>query len=175
MPKGMLTHFIVEMHRLIERDLVWKDGVILAHDNARAEIIEAYYKNEISIRISGKLKKPLREKICHEFDKIHASYNKPEDPPENHRLRYQEFIPCNCSVCKGSQSPYFYDLKRLEERLNNDRQEIECDIGYEMVNVRNLIDDAIGQMDFKQPPMTRKKKAARSRSLHHRQTPTGRR
>ena len=152
MPKGMLTHFIVEMHRLIEHDLVWKDGVILADDNARAEVIEAYYKNEISIRLSGKLKKPLREKIRHEFDKIHASYNKPEDHPKNHRLRYQEFIPCNCSVCKGSQSPHFYDLKRLEERLNNDRQEIECDIGYEMVNVRNLIDDAIGQIDFKQLP-----------------------
>ena len=152
MPKGMLTRFIVETHRLIERDLVWKDGVILTDSNARAEVIEAYYKNEILIRISGKLKKPLREKIRYEFDKIHASYNKPEDPPENHRLRYQEFIPCNCSVCKGSQAPHSYDLKRLEERLKNDRQKIECDISYEMVNVRNLIDDAVGQIDFNQPP-----------------------
>jgi Leucine-rich repeat (LRR) protein len=152
MPKGMLTRFIVKTHRLIERDLVWKDGVILTDSNARAEVIEAYYKNEILIRISGKLKKPLREKIRSEFDEIHASYNKPEDPPENHRLRYQEFIPCNCSVCKGSQAPHSYDLKRLEERLKNDRQKIECDISYEMVNVRNLIDDAVGQIDFNQPP-----------------------
>ena len=152
MPKGMLTRFIVETHRLIEGDLVWKDGVILTENDARAEVIEAYYKNEIRIRISGKLKKPLREKIRYEFDKIHASYNKPEDPPANHRLRYQEFIPCNCSVCKGSQTPHSYALKRLEERLKNDRQEIECDISYEMVNVRNLIDDAVGQIDFNKPP-----------------------
>jgi hypothetical protein len=40
----------------------------------------------------------------------------------------------------------------LEERLKSDRQEIECDISYEMVNVRNLIDDAVGQIDFNQPP-----------------------
>lgn len=145
MPKGMLTRFTVEMHRLIDGDLVWKEGVILSDGNARAEIIEAYYKNEIRIRISGQLKKRLLEKIRHEFDKIHNSYNKPEDPPEDHRLRYQEYIPCNCSTCKGSQTPHAYALKRLEERLKNDRQEIECDISYTMVSVRDLIDDAIGQ------------------------------
>ena len=144
MPKGMLTRFTVEMHRWIDGDLVWKEGVILIDGNARAEIIEAYYKNEIRIRISGQLKKRLLEKIRHEFDKIHNSYNKPEDPPEDHRLRYQEYIPCNCSTCKGSQTPHAYALKRLEERLKNDRQEIECDISYKAVNVRELIDDAIG-------------------------------
>jgi internalin A len=135
MPKGMITRFTVEMHRLIDCDLVWKEGVILAQANAHAEVIEAYYKNEIRIRISGKLKKPLLEVIRHEFKKIHDSYE---------RLRYQEFIPCNCSTCKGSQKPHAYALRRLEERLRNNRQTIECDISYKMVNVRDLIDDAIG-------------------------------
>jgi internalin A len=86
MPKGMITRFIVEMHRLIDRtadrELVWKDGVILADKNARAEVIEARYRNEIRIRISGKIKKPLLEKIRGEFDQIHDSYGE--------RLRYQE-------------------------------------------------------------------------------------
>jgi internalin A len=135
MPKGMLTRFTVEMHRLIDNDLVWKDGVILTKDDTRAEVIEAYYKNEICIRISGQLKKPVLESIRHEFSKIHDSYE---------RLRYQEFIPCNCSTCKGSQNPHTYALKRLEERLKNDRKTIECDISYEMIQVRSLIDDAIG-------------------------------
>ena len=154
MPKGMLTRFSVEMHKLIDSELIWKDGVILTDGNARAEIIENYYKSDIRIRISGKLKKPLREKVRYEFDKIHASYNNPDDPPENHRLRYQEFIPCNCSQCRGSQTPYAYPLKRLEERLKNNRQQIECDNSYEMVNVRNLIDDAIGQIPLLQKQRT---------------------
>jgi internalin A len=144
MPKGMLTRFTVEMHRLIDSDLVWKDGVILTKDNTRAEIIEAYYKNEIRIRISGKLKKPLLESIRHEFSKIHDSYE---------RLRYQEFIPCNCSQCKGSQTPHSYPLRKLQERLSNDRQEIECDIKpYEIVKIRSLIDDAIGPAYFAPDP-----------------------
>jgi internalin A len=143
MPKGMLTRFIVEMHKLIDGDLVWKEGVILKDEHARAEVVEAYYKNEIRIRIAGKLKKPLLENIRHEFRKIHDSYNKPEDPPENHRFRYQEFIPCNCLVCKGSQTPFSYSLDRLQARLKSDRRQIECDISYEMIDVRSLIDDVL--------------------------------
>jgi internalin A len=142
MPKGMLTRFSVEMHRLIDQDLIWKDGVILIDKNARAEIIENYYRKEIRIRISGKIKKSLLEKIRHEFDKIHESYGD--------RLRYQEFIPCNCSTCKGSKTPHSYPLNRLEERLKNRRDTIECDISYQPVSVRNLLDDTIGQTNFPQ-------------------------
>ena len=144
MPKGILTRFIVEMHRLIDSDLVWKEGVIITDGKARAEIIEAYYRGELRIRVSGFLKKSLLERIRHEISKIHDTYNKPEDPPENHRLKFQEFIPCNCKQCKGSQTPYSYPLQRLETRLKNNRHEIECDNSYEMVNVCSLIDDVLG-------------------------------
>ncbi|WP_404784437.1 COR domain-containing protein [Altericista sp. CCNU0014] len=164
MPKGMLTRFIVEMHRLIDSELVWKEGVILKDENARAEVIEAYYKNEIRIRITGKLKKPLLESIRHEFRKIHESYNKPEDSPEKHRLRYQEFIPCNCSYCKGTQTPFSYSLDRLQARLKSDRRQIECDISYEMIDVRSLIDDAIGHSANS---LNREKDSERSRINIH--------
>ncbi len=138
MPKGMLTRFTVEMHRLIDHELVWKDGVILSDDNARAEVIETYYKNEIRIRLFGPIKKPLLENIRYEFRQIHDSYE---------RLRYQEFIPCNCPVCKGSQTPFSYALSQLEERLKKDRHEIECYTSYQMVNVRNLIDDILKPLE----------------------------
>jgi internalin A len=136
MPKGMLTRFIVEMHKLIDGELIWKDGVILTDGNARAEVIEAYYKNEIRIRVSGFPKKDLLTRIRHEFNKIHDSYEK---------LRYQELIPCNCPTCKGSQNPHAYALKKLQERLQNQTKETECDKPpYHRVNVYSLIDDAIG-------------------------------
>jgi internalin A len=155
MPKGMLTRFSVEMHRLIDQDLIWKDGVILIEKNARAEVIENYYRKEIRIRISGKIKKSLLEKIRHEFDKIHESYGD--------RLRYQEFIPCNCLTCKGAQTPFSYPLNRLLERLENRRDTIECDVSYEQVTIRNLLDDTIGQTNF--PPNVR-------RDCYTKQTPT---
>jgi internalin A len=136
MPKGMLTRFTVEMHRLIDSDLVWKEGVILNESNARAAVIETYSKNEIRIRVSGFPKKDLLTRIRHEFDKIHNSFEK---------LRYKELIPCNCPTCKGSQNPHAYVLKKLQERLENEAYETECDQKpYHKVNVRNLIDDAIG-------------------------------
>ena len=144
MPKGMLTRFTVEMHKLIDSDLVWKDGVILSDRNTRAEVIEAYYKNEIRIRVSGFPKKDLLTCIRHEFKKIHDSYEK---------LRYQELIPCNCPACKGSQNPYAYALQKLQERLQNRAYETECDQPpYHKVNVRSLIDDAIGQSNFTRRP-----------------------
>jgi internalin A len=164
MPKGMLTRFIVEMHKLIDSELVWKEGVILKDENARAEVIEAYYKNEIRIRITGKLKKPLLENIRHEFRKIHESYNKPEEPPEKHRLRYQEFIPCNCSVCKGSQTPFSYSLDNLNKRLKDNRPHIECNNSYEMVEVRSLIDDVIGHNPSS---LNREKNPDRSQIINH--------
>jgi internalin A len=136
MPKGMITRFIVEMHRLIDSELMWKDGIILTDGNVRAEVIEAYYKNEIRIRVSGFPKKDLLTRIRHEFNKIHDSYEK---------LCYQELIPCNCPTCKGSQNPHTYALQKLQERLENQTYEIECDKSpYNKVKVRSLIDDVIG-------------------------------
>jgi internalin A len=137
MPKGMLTRFTVEMHKLIESDLVWKDGVILTDSNVRAEVIEAYYKNEIRIRVSGFPKKDLLTRIRHEFDKINSSYE---------QLRYQELIPCNCKVCKISPEPNAYALQKLQERIKNNSYRIECDKPpYSKVEVDSLINDVIGR------------------------------
>ena len=56
-------------------------------------------------------------------------------------------IPCNCSVCKDSQNPHFYDLNKLRERLANRKDHIECDKPpYKEVNILSLIDD-IGKRD----------------------------
>ncbi|MEP0930205.1 leucine-rich repeat domain-containing protein [Leptolyngbya sp. PL-A2] len=134
MPKGILTRFIVEMHKFIEtQTLVWKSGAVLNNGSARAEVIELYHKGEIQIRVSGVRQKDLITVIDHEFEKIHDTYD---------RLRYQTLIPCNCSTCNGSQEPHFYDLEALHKRITNRKQTVECDKPpYEDVHVRSLIDD----------------------------------
>ncbi|MEG3932396.1 MULTISPECIES: COR domain-containing protein [unclassified Microcoleus] len=142
-PKGIITRFIVEMHLLIYRpqsglpkgrgDIVWRDGVILADNYAKAEVIENYHQREIRIRVSGKRKEFLLDRIRHEIWKIHATYD--------NRLKYQELIPCNCHQCKGSQDPHLYDFEALRRRLANHRYEIECDKSYQMVQVRRLMED----------------------------------
>jgi len=137
MPKGILTRFIVEMHSLIEHPtLVWKTGVILCKDGARAEIIELYryHKGEIRIRLSGNRKRDLLTTVRHELDKIHASYE---------RLKYKILVPCNCSACRDIQNPFFFDLKRLYNFLDTGKPQIQCYDSGDDVEVRGLIDDII--------------------------------
>ncbi|MEK7991004.1 MAG: COR domain-containing protein, partial [Thiotrichaceae bacterium] len=61
MPKGMMTQFIVAIHKNIadKQRLVWRDGVILERDDTRAEIIEFYDNREVKIRIKGKMPREL--------------------------------------------------------------------------------------------------------------------
>ncbi|MEM1293267.1 MAG: COR domain-containing protein [Cyanobacteria bacterium P01_H01_bin.162] len=135
MPKGILTRLIVEMHEFIEaQTLVWKSGVVLTNEAARAEVIELYHKGEIRLRVSGLRPKDLLTVVTHEIDKINAFYD---------RLQVQKLIPCNCSGCDGDPDPHFYQLDKLHERLDNRKPTIECGRPpYEDVPVQGLIDNA---------------------------------
>jgi len=138
MPRGILTRFIVEMHQYIDEPNVWKSGVLLKRDNTWAEVIETYDRREIKIRLSGSNKRGFLEVITDKLDEIHASFN---------QLKVKKLIPCNCDVCKDSQTPHFYDLNKLRERLANRKDDIECDKPpYKEVNILSLIDD-IGNRD----------------------------
>ena len=143
MPKGILTQFIVAMHKFIdEQKYVWKSGVILHKEETKAEVIENYGKREIKIRVAGKYKRKIMTQVTYELDKIHASY---------HRLKYSKLIPCNCKKCNGTQNPHFYSLNKLEDRIANRKKTIECDnYPYLEVEVLSLIDDVI---DSRQSPI----------------------
>ncbi|MBD2127250.1 leucine-rich repeat domain-containing protein [Microcoleus sp. ZQ-A2] len=136
MPKGILTRFIVETHPWIEQQkLVWRSGIVLNKDQTRAEVIEHYNQREIRVRVTGSRKKELLAVVTHELEKIHQSFE---------RLQYQIFVPCNCETCKQGkepQTPYSYSRSVLERRLKAGRYQIECEISYQMVDVRRLIDD----------------------------------
>ena len=135
MPKGILTRFIVETHPMIENETcVWKTGVVLTKEGARAEIIELYryHKGEIRIRVSGSRKRDLLTTVRHELGKIHHSYE---------RLKYKTLVPCNCAECKGSQSPYFYSWDKLNDFLDKARPTIQCYDSGDDVRVQDLIDD----------------------------------
>ena len=142
MPKGLVRQFIVAMHEHINKDpantqIVWSSGVIINCkniSNTHAEVIENYGKREIKIRVSGKNKRDLLTIVTYELDKIHNSYKRLAD-------KYQKLIPCNCSTCKGSQNPHFYEFANLKRRYENRKYTVECDISYESVDVLGLIDN----------------------------------
>ncbi|MFN9172940.1 MAG: COR domain-containing protein, partial [Synechocystis sp.] len=138
MPRGILSRFIVEIHQYIDEPNVWQSGVLLKRDNTWAEVIETYDRREIKIRLSGSNKRGFLEVITDKLDEIHATFNK---------LRVKKLIPCNCNVCKNSQTPHFYDLDKLRERIRYHKKMVPCDNPpYEEVTVLSLIDD-IGDQD----------------------------
>jgi internalin A len=156
MPKGIITRFIVEMHywieqqsftwknNIIKQTLLWKSGVVLLKEDARAEIIEVYryHKGEIRIRVSGKQPRDLLSTIRHELDKIHHSYNSSEDRLKKvQRLKYKTLVPCSCLTCKSSYNPHFYQLDNLHNFRSKYILQIQCQISGKMVNVGSLIDD----------------------------------
>lgn len=135
MPKGIVTQFIVSMHKLIsDQSFVWKSGVILEKDETKAEVIEDYKRRELRIRVNGKRKKELLTIVAYELDNIHATYR---------RLKYSKLIPCNCEVCKQRQDPHFYSFDALKTFIGDRQEVIQCQKSYQMVDVRSLIDDVL--------------------------------
>jgi Leucine-rich repeat (LRR) protein len=135
MPKGIITQFIVAMHKWIaEQKCVWRSGVILEKVETKAEVIEYYGKREIKIRVTGKHKKELTTIVTYELDQIHALYR---------RLRYNKLIPCNCEECTNSQEPHFYRFEILQQFLDDRQELIQCQKSYYMVDVRGLIDEVV--------------------------------
>jgi len=135
MPKGLLPRFIVAMHPHIAGggQWVWRTGVVLEKDGARAEVMEYYHRREIRIRVTGKNRKELLTIISYELDKLHTPF---------HRLKFDKLVPCNCATCRADSEPYFYRLDILKTRLEHDKEVIECDKPpFATVQIRPLLDD----------------------------------
>ena len=49
-------------------------------------------------------------------------------------------MPCVCSSCRDSKSPYLFSQKRLLQRKQNNKLTIECDNSYADVSVLELLD-----------------------------------
>jgi len=139
MPKGIITRFIVVMHKWIDleceiskKQYVWRSGVVLKKDETRAEIIEYYSKREITIHVTGKLKRDLMTQVTYELDNINKSFN---------RLNYEKLIPCNCETCINSQNPHGYDYELLLNKLDSQKYTIDCEQKpFHTVQIPSLID-----------------------------------
>jgi len=137
MPKGIITRFIVRMHFYIsDQKMVWREGVILVREETRAEIIETYGKKEIRIRVQGRNQREFLAIILDSLDKIHLTYS---------NLKVKKLIPCNCSVCSKSITPYYFSYDELRRYLINGIMEERCKNSLKMMKIENLLADALGK------------------------------
>ncbi len=133
MPKGILHKLVVSMHELIDKDLVWYNGVILCYNsgNTRAEIIEDDSVKRIIIRVEGPFIRELVSLIISNLDKINSFYN---DPP------VKKLVPCICRKCKDIDTPKYYDYDELMSYKEDGIPEIECRNLKNKVPIVSLID-----------------------------------
>lgn len=86
MPAGLLTRFIVKIHRLIDGDCFWRSGVVVSYEDARALVVEDETNRMIRIGIEGgEAKRELLAVIRERFSEIYADFNR--------RIDYEELIP----------------------------------------------------------------------------------
>ncbi|HKQ04562.1 MAG TPA: COR domain-containing protein [Blastocatellia bacterium] len=134
MPKGILTRFIVAVNHLIaDQSLVWKSGVILAREGARAEVIEDYPRRKITVRVNGADSRGLLAIVDDQLERIHAAFR---------RLKYDKFLPCNCEVCQTRDEPFAYPLSELKD-FAAQGDKIQCRVSRKLVDAGYLIRDVL--------------------------------
>lgn len=137
MPRGILTRLIVAMHEQIAKvdeygpDLVWRTGVVLVQKGARARVVEHHYQRKLEIQITGNRKRDLLTIITWELGRIHKTFPK---------LNYKMDVPCNCSKCKKSTSPYLHHFEDLERRMEQRKYYFDCNNSFERIDVRSLLE-----------------------------------
>jgi Leucine-rich repeat (LRR) protein/signal recognition particle receptor subunit beta len=138
MPKGLISQFIVRMHRYVkDLETAWKHGVILEKtDTVYAEVVSLYAQQEIRIRVRGNDNKRFLDIVLEEFDKIHSLFE---------GIKVDKFIPCNCSLCKmvNWKGKYYFKYEVLKRAYATNILDIQCQESFQSVNVHRLINETL--------------------------------
>jgi Leucine-rich repeat (LRR) protein len=138
MPKGLISQFIVRMHRYVkELETAWKHGVILEKtDTVYAEVVSLYAQQGIRIRVRGVDNKRFLDIVLEEFDKIHSLFE---------GIKVDKFIPCNCSLCKmmNWKGKYYFKYEVLKRAYATNILDIQCQESFQSVNVHRLINETL--------------------------------
>lgn len=130
MPKGIMSQLIVKMNRYIYNQLLWKNGVILKHENTYAEIIEQNYERKLKIRLFGNEKNTCLKIIRETINEIHTSFE---------YLSVYEMVECACKKCKATGHPFFYKYKYLKRCLKNNRENVRCKRSLLDVEIKEIL------------------------------------
>ena len=142
MPKDILSQFICTVHPIIKAEFFWRYGVVLEYINdTEAEVLlnDVGAIKVISIEVWGEEADKLLAIIRQELDVIHQKLNNPS---------FKELIPCNCSECKESDTPFLYDYQTLLKFKKKGRTTVVCNNSAEDVSIAGLLE---GILD-KTPP-----------------------
>jgi Leucine-rich repeat (LRR) protein len=125
MPKGIITRLIVRKHEYLanKQKEVWARGAIFRRFDCAILVTEEETERNglIAIEVNGKGANKIRalDFIRNEIEDIHRTWFP--------QIKYDERAPCNCEYCLNSNQPNFFEWSKLSQRVEENRQTIECD------------------------------------------------
>jgi len=142
MPNGLINRLMVRMNRYIQQpNLCWVNGVLFEIKGSQVLVEIPFRYWEIVLRGRGLDCKELITVIAADLDALNDSFNLLNE-------KVIKLVPCNCSRCRDTQIPKFYEYEILNKRNRDGRLTIECPDSYENVNVLALLD---GKKGYQQP------------------------
>ena len=138
MPRGIMTQFVVAMHRQISggQRHAWETGFAVQTKHPPSAIgmaEESYDSRKLELWAKGTGAGLLLQQMLGELDKIHESFN---------RLRYTKLIPCNCERCgaPGATRIKEFDYDEILLEMYENRQPgIRCSYGNQTVPFEQLL------------------------------------
>lgn len=132
LPRSVMPRFIVKMHKDIKENLRWRTGVVLEDKvfNSIAVFKSDDEANKIYIYVNGDQKKEYFSVIRKAFLDINDSFEK---------IDAKEMVPCNCTECKDSNKPHFYDYASLVKFRLKNIKELPCSLSAEYVSIEKLL------------------------------------
>jgi internalin A len=107
MPKGIVRRLIVALHyQIASGDRLWRSGAVFEYEGSAAEVVEAYRRRLLTIRIRGGDPRVLLGLIDKELGIIHRSYP---------GIRFKRFTPCDCETCSASNDPTMFEAEELKD------------------------------------------------------------
>ena len=139
LPYGIVNRLTVRLHTYIQKDLLWKQGVVLEKGEGRAlvEEVKTLNKGFLRITISGNKEERwyLQRKLMEDLDDLNTKMNLGEVVDIQ--------VPCICETCKERKSPHLHDYQKLVEMLKESIEEERCGLKpFKMVSILDLIDHA---------------------------------
>lgn len=136
LPAGFITKFIVKAHMYLAqidgRNACWKKGAYLKYGDSVGivKLIDGIAKRKIEIKIFGENRRTNRDLLViirKYFDEIHKNVPK---------IKYTEYVKCNCK----SDCTYLHDYKYLLKLEEKNIQEERCRKSFELVKISKLLD-----------------------------------
>lgn len=131
MPRAILTRLIVRMSAFILDNTVWRNGVVLENEMAKALIISDKKSNSIKLYLFNDKFASFYGNIRREISQIHSTMI---------NLNVDEMLQCRCSICQSSDNPHFYHLSTLIKFYTKNKQWITCPISVEEVSIKESLD-----------------------------------